>query len=226
MGYQLSGLTCPRCGVGLYVAPGVGGHFQCCGTCGGVLIDSRAEARIAERLQDGELHILSALMQIQGAATQAELRCPTCQAPMQRVLAHHVAIDRCDKHGVWYDKGELESVTQAVRAMKAYGQPRGGAPQPRAGMHPGAVGAAALGVGLAASHVQAGQNSDLEDRLGTAADVLETGLDVGLEVADGIELLDGGLLEAGAELGGGFLEGAGDLLGGGLELVGALFEGL
>ena len=34
------------------------------------------------------------------------LACPTCEKPMETWTLHGVAIDRCDGHGLWFDRTE------------------------------------------------------------------------------------------------------------------------
>ena len=51
---------------------------------------------------------------------EAPRRCPICGKKMEKVLvgpeSHAVLIDRCKKkHGLWFDRGELESILQMGR---------------------------------------------------------------------------------------------------------------
>ena len=41
------------------------------------------------------------------------IACPSCAAAMVAVRLNRVAIDRCDGHGVWFDRGELAAVLLA-----------------------------------------------------------------------------------------------------------------
>ncbi|MEY3214662.1 MAG: hypothetical protein RIT28_5143 [Pseudomonadota bacterium] len=43
------------------------------------------------------------------------LPCPICSEPMHRDTYRDTYIDRCDKHGVWLDAGELELILQRLR---------------------------------------------------------------------------------------------------------------
>ena len=41
------------------------------------------------------------------------MRCPKCDADMEEVNCDGVVIDRCTKcHGIWFDKGEAESLSR------------------------------------------------------------------------------------------------------------------
>lgn len=42
------------------------------------------------------------------------LPCPTCGDPMHATEIHGVELDRCAKHGIWFDKPELEVALQRV----------------------------------------------------------------------------------------------------------------
>ena len=44
-----------------------------------------------------------------GAARRV-LACPVCRGPMATLRRGLVEVDRCDEHGVWLDRGELEQV--------------------------------------------------------------------------------------------------------------------
>jgi len=48
------------------------------------------------------------------------LKCPICGEPMQLVEHHEVFIDRCEKHGVWLDNGELEAILNNLKADPFY----------------------------------------------------------------------------------------------------------
>ena len=39
--------------------------------------------------------------------SEAPIACPSCQEPMHETRISHVVLDRCPKHGVWFDKKEL-----------------------------------------------------------------------------------------------------------------------
>ena len=59
---------------------------------------------VLEMLPPGPLKRLQlAVMQ----RSQAPIACPSCQEPMHETQISHVVLDRCPKHGVWFDKQEL-----------------------------------------------------------------------------------------------------------------------
>ncbi len=42
------------------------------------------------------------------------LSCPTCANAMETWKYHHIELDRCQRHGIWFDRDELEAVLRAV----------------------------------------------------------------------------------------------------------------
>lgn len=45
------------------------------------------------------------------------MKCPKCQHDMQEVECAGVVIDRCEScHGLWFDKGEAEALSEKWRA--------------------------------------------------------------------------------------------------------------
>ena len=41
--------------------------------------------------------------------------CPVCQEPMKVQKMYRVAVDVCDEHGVWLDKGELKEIKKSIK---------------------------------------------------------------------------------------------------------------
>jgi Zn-finger nucleic acid-binding protein len=104
--------SCPRCQVPLDAQPLV----RHCGRCKGswiaehVLHERVAEARGA---QPGR----TALTWRNEA--RAALRCATCAEPMETLVVSGTPVDRCPRHGVWFDAGELAHVLAAVALAAA-----------------------------------------------------------------------------------------------------------
>jgi Zn-finger nucleic acid-binding protein len=42
--------------------------------------------------------------------TRAPIPCPICREPLSPVRFKGVPIDTCERHGIWLDSGELESI--------------------------------------------------------------------------------------------------------------------
>jgi Zn-finger nucleic acid-binding protein len=45
----------------------------------------------------------------------SERHCPVCDETMDEPLVFDVPVDRCEQHGMWFDKAELELVTERSR---------------------------------------------------------------------------------------------------------------
>lgn len=174
----------------------------------------------------------------------APASCPWCGQSMHICLTRlaGVEIDVCASHGVWFDRHELERVSQAVaritghalpQAPAAWSQAHGpghghghghGHGDPRGGVHPGmAVGAAAVGaaaVGVAAYAAFGGSPEDptrssfgATDALSVAPDVVSTGSDVADVVGGGEATAAAASVgEVAGETAGGVADAAGDAL--------------
>jgi Zn-finger nucleic acid-binding protein len=114
--------SCPRCRVPLDHQPLV----RHCGRCRGSWIsDQVLHERVAEArgAQPGR----TALTWRKEA--RAALVCATCAAPMETLVVSDTPVDRCPRHGVWFDAGELAhvlaAVALAVTPIAAPGDPGG-----------------------------------------------------------------------------------------------------
>lgn len=45
-------------------------------------------------------------------------RCPVCGETMEFKIVHLNKVDICEDHGIWLDKGELESIISRLRRTK------------------------------------------------------------------------------------------------------------
>jgi Zn-finger nucleic acid-binding protein len=45
----------------------------------------------------------------------SERHCPVCDETMDEPLVFDVPIDRCEEHGMWFDKAELDRVLERSR---------------------------------------------------------------------------------------------------------------
>jgi Zn-finger nucleic acid-binding protein len=116
---------CPRCGHDLEPTPGA----LACKACHGVWV---SEAEIERRLRERCRTDPGPLIFADGPGPV--LPCPVCWDPMAPRSLEGVTVDRCSKHGVWFDADELE---RTMRAAQARLPPRvltaDGPPRPRAG---------------------------------------------------------------------------------------------
>jgi Zn-finger nucleic acid-binding protein len=101
--------SCPRDGAALEVVR-VGIHsFMRCPSCRGAFLEA-AVVRAMVHAMGGEAP------EPRPVATERPLRCPSCSQPLARgslpSAPGRVEIDACAEHGVWFDRGELESVLE------------------------------------------------------------------------------------------------------------------
>lgn len=111
MTYRDSFETCPRCQVALEDARAARG----CRGCGGLWLDEAVleEMVLAMRPQRPLDRLELAVI----ARTEPPLACPACKEPMHASTVHEIPIDRCSKHGVWFDALELETVLRRVAEL-------------------------------------------------------------------------------------------------------------
>lgn len=106
--YRDSFDKCPRCGVALVDARSARG----CRECGGLWVDEGVLTEmILEMLPPRPLSRL-ALAVLDRA--EAPMACPSCSERMEAVALHGVPLDRCAKHGIWFDARELEETLRRV----------------------------------------------------------------------------------------------------------------
>lgn len=97
-------LQCPRCGDGLDT---VREGLAACLTCHGLWLGMAAiEVAFGKRAWP-----LGA-----NAWWKRELVCPMCGNEMDAIMANEVLVDRCIRHGVWLDPGELGRLLGAPEA--------------------------------------------------------------------------------------------------------------
>ena len=225
----MSAARCPRCATPTLVP---GHEVYVCTGCGGVWLDAERARRL--------LAPLGADLQQSIAPQTAPAGCPMCGHGMYICLTRlaGVEIDVCAPHGVWFDRHELERVSQAVSRIT--GQPVPQAPpgwvqaQPPAGSGPGLwAGAAVIGVAAAGAAAYAMVGSGQEeaeqssfgagDALAVAPDVASTGMAVADSAGDAGELVHAGAVAVGAAAGGA-ADVAGDALSSAAEVGGEAAE--
>jgi Zn-finger nucleic acid-binding protein len=94
---------CPRCSSELTDAV-VG---LACAGCHGIWI---SPASVQEMVIQMQVPPAVVELPFENDVARGTLPCPTCNEGMQPRLLFHVAIDVCDKHGIWFDARELAVV--------------------------------------------------------------------------------------------------------------------
>jgi Zn-finger nucleic acid-binding protein len=198
---DVPGGPCPRCGRALLVLELANIGVEGCTRCGGLWLDGDSADRVLEAIHAGALTAAAAASACatDDVDTSGSCDCPRCRRPMRTVLVEgpDVEIDRCDAHGTWFDRDELQKVSRAAvdarrRALVDEAQTvtgTSGAVEPAAG--PGAD--PLLAVALADVAADAG------------GAVVEAAADVAVEAS---------------------VEAAGAVLGATLEALASLFDGL
>jgi Zn-finger nucleic acid-binding protein len=103
--------TCPTCRAALTPAPDE--RRLACGTCEGVLV---TDAAVMAAVQGVLAHHDAPETLPYEPATLAEpaYQCPRCAAQMAKHSLYGIQIDRCDAHGVWFERQELQRVLEQV----------------------------------------------------------------------------------------------------------------
>jgi Zn-finger nucleic acid-binding protein len=104
---------CPRCGVELVDARSARG----CRRCGGLWL---REDVLTEMVIEMMPVPAPGVLQFT-PGTGSRIPCPSCKEPMALVTLADVLVDRCARHGVWLDAGELPDVL--LRAPDATAAP-------------------------------------------------------------------------------------------------------
>jgi len=104
-------MHCPRCQVALHHREDGLYATSFCSTCGGLFVSSKKSDTIsaAQTRDSVELaEMLDAHATSNSHKTSGPIDCPMCLHAMQEVHLGALVIDRCQEHGVWYDKSELQ----------------------------------------------------------------------------------------------------------------------
>lgn len=193
--------SCPRCpGSPLLTSSTHGVWVMYCDRCWGMWVDA------------GSVRHVAAAAIADARAVHAEaLPCPVCRAAMGAWHARGVVIDRCDAHGVWFDRAELDHLVAAASQPVA--------PAASASVGLGTVAVVAGGAALAGGVALAMGSEQPRSPGGAAIDgaaVGEVAVDVVDTVHSALPLADvgvGGAVEVVAESAGGVAEAIGDAIG-------------
>jgi len=115
-------LVCPKCMEVLFVAFAHDVEVDYCATCKGVWVDPVEEKDILkikpEVFTIDELKRLRKLYRpLLKVDKSGYVPCPVCKELMWRRnwgTYSGVIVDRCEKHGTWYDSGEMEKIREFV----------------------------------------------------------------------------------------------------------------
>lgn len=111
MVYRVSAGSCPRCGTRLAAERSGPHRFSRCRGCRGVWIE---ESVIASML--AEMGAAPPALTI-GRAEQA-LSCGFCGQRMDKGELHGILVDRCQRHGWWFDGSELQKTLASAAGLE------------------------------------------------------------------------------------------------------------
>jgi Zn-finger nucleic acid-binding protein len=126
---EATNLCCVKCSSILDRATFQGLEVDLCPRCGGLWLD-RGEITRAAKLPDKELSRLRDLLTGGPSGpppvpTENKAPCPSCPGSLSEVMLGAVHVDYCEKcHGLFLDKGELQSAIEAVHARDRSTQPQ------------------------------------------------------------------------------------------------------
>ena len=122
MSKESRSLQCPNCRGPLTMVLDEGAPVDVCGSCRGIWVewaDEKAVLRIRpQAFSIDELHRLRAKYKPLGKDDPVRMRrCAECGELMyRRNWGSHsgVIVDRCEKHGSWFEQGEIEKVREFI----------------------------------------------------------------------------------------------------------------
>jgi Zn-finger nucleic acid-binding protein len=106
MAYRDERPMCPSCQSALVSF----GSRHACEQCKGVLVPAADVQEMLLAMTPTDLRLLDERMEPGGA--DPDRGCPTCTAKMTQYVLEGVTIDRCIKHGIWFDGKELATVLE------------------------------------------------------------------------------------------------------------------
>lgn len=114
---------CPRCHVNMDAVAIGKENLRECPKCEGIWVDSASLQRICQDREE-QAAVLGTAAPLPQVDCQIEvnfryLPCPICKTFMNRVnFAHcsHVVVNVCSTHGTWFDKDQLRSIVEFIRA--------------------------------------------------------------------------------------------------------------
>ncbi len=106
--YRDSFEKCPHCAIELVDARSARG----CRACGGLWIEEQVLTEMIHAMLPPRPWSRLVLAVIE--RTGAPIGCPTCGTVMELTSIHGVSIDRCARHGIWFDALELQAALHRV----------------------------------------------------------------------------------------------------------------
>ncbi len=200
--------SCPRCAVPTLVhAEHDGRTMLACTRCAGVWLDDTDAQGLLAPLTD--LH--------DRTAAYPPVPCPRCGEgmPAQYSAMANVEVDRCEEHGVWFDRDEVAHIAHAIAQMR--GEPPPALPDAYAHGSGMALGAAVVGVAVGAASIA------LDSASGAQRQQQQQSAESGsVDAVDAVLMMPEGLATEGAAAA---VEAAGEVAGGAVETISSVDAG-
>jgi len=103
-------MNCPVCKDSMIILELNQVEVDFCTSCEGVWLDS---GELELLFQNGNDKTLHNLLHLKSDLQETKRRCPICKKKMDKVEFENsgIVIDKCkNDHGLWFDKGELQSL--------------------------------------------------------------------------------------------------------------------
>lgn len=111
-------MLCPVCNTEMLILELNDVEIDYCHQCGGIWLDEGELELIISSPANSNSAILTALSD-PSSGEKGRRRCPVCRKRMSRIsvpVEPAVEVDKCSRnHGLWFDKGELEQITDAAK---------------------------------------------------------------------------------------------------------------
>lgn len=109
-------MNCPVCRDAMIVLEFEQIEIDHCVSCGGIWLDSTELHLLLESVE--ERNAFTRALKKDVRSSEEARKCPICLKPMGKYLYKHnhegVQLDQCERgHGLWFDRGELETVLQS-----------------------------------------------------------------------------------------------------------------
>ena len=102
----------------------IGERVLACMSCGGVWMDGAAYKKMASQI-DADVVDIAELATSHATRHGSTLpqdsanACPDCEGALTRTMRNGVTLDVCKDHGVWFDRGELQSLAARMRGEES-----------------------------------------------------------------------------------------------------------
>jgi Zn-finger nucleic acid-binding protein len=112
-------MHCPVCKTEMIIQELHDVEVDHCFDCDGIWLDSGELEMLLE--EESTTDTLASTFR-KATFSEKQRSCPVCRRPMEKVHAgddeHAVLLDRCPKHGLWFDAGELQQILHATEGYR------------------------------------------------------------------------------------------------------------